>query len=220
MTATCEFCGTTRNDNASSCENCGSNSIQAKAKRGLESNTNDGLAQAISLILKDARYSRFYLTTTALLFAVLFGAFWHKSYSTALAPEQPAQSINYSELAQTNSSNPEAIAVYKKKAIFSMAVADVHALKIMVFQHYLDTGKWPENLLDLGLDKDSMKSRSVNGVWLERDGVLAFELTKDLGSNMHVKLVPEMVMGGSNLQWSCFSNLPSPVLAGTYCDSI
>ena len=101
----------------------------------LESNTNDGLAQAFSLVVKDTRYSRIYLMATALLFAVLFGAFWHMPHSTALIPEQSAQSINYSELAQTNSSNPEAIAVYKKKAIFSMAVADVHALKFMVFQH-------------------------------------------------------------------------------------
>ena len=65
-----------------------------------------------------------------------------------------------------------------------------------------------------------MKSPHVNGVWLEKDGVLAFGLTKEPGSNTHVKLAPEMVMGGSNLQWSYFSNLPSPVLAGTYCDSI
>lgn len=216
----CTFCGTDRDDTPSSCESCGANSIEPKAQNKKERTTTDGFVRAFSLVLKDAQKSRLYLTGTTLLFAVLFGVFWQKSQSVPITATKSAQLSSYSEHALALASIPEAVGVFEKKAMFASAMMDVSVLNVMVIDHYADTGKLPASLLDLNLEQDSMTSRNVEALNIEDAGVISIKLTQGIGKNMHVKLVPELIMGGSNLQWNCFSNLPSAVLAGTHCESI
>ena len=75
-------------------------------------------------------------------------------------------------------------------------------------------------MADMRLNTEHMTSRSIRKISIESDGVISVLLTEDLGNDMQLKLIPELVMDNNNIQWRCVSNLPSFALIGSRCKTI
>ena len=187
MTINCKFCGNDRGDTHSSCEGCGASSVDSFSQAKMEQTATDSFVETTKKVLEDAQKSRLYLTGTAILFAVLFGVFWQKSQPTTIAltsanettadtdgRQLESQLPPYSEHALMLASVPAAVGIFEQKAIFSSAMIDISYLNVMIHEHYLDTGKFPNNLLDLNLVESTMISRNVSGLQIENEGVITW----------------------------------------------
>ena len=107
--------------------------------------------------------------------------------------------------------------LFHKKAMFASAMADVSTVKMLVTMHLYENGEFPVSISDLGLEVESMTSSHVSGLKIEENGTVLAKLPEKLGDNREFKLIPKLVMGGHNIEWNCYSNLPAYILSGTGC---
>ena len=107
--------------------------------------------------------------------------------------------------------------------MLAAAMSDTSSVRMMVREYFFYNGEFPEGMVDLKLDAKEMVSRHVRSLQIESGGAIVILLPESVGAEgreMHVKLTPEMVMGGQKIQWNCSSNLPSKVLNGGPCEAI
>jgi hypothetical protein len=98
------------------------------------------------------------------------------------------------------------------QARFIQALSALSALKYQLVEHRLYRGQWPKSIADLGLDPKQMNSSQIASTEVAEHGRLKASLRPDLGDNKVIWLYPREVMGGTQLEWTCYSNYPLSML--------
>lgn len=150
--------------------------------------------------------------------SVLVGKSFSVSKPTDVAQFTPADITSDAVLPKANSYEIDVNGIFLKKAMLGSAFVDFSAVRNLVMMHYYDTGEFPNNLAELGLESDSMVSSNVRGLQVKQGGGVVVLLSEKMGDNTHVNMTPKLVMGGHSVEWSCTSNLPAAVLSGTPCE--
>lgn len=113
---------------------------------------------------------------------------------------------------------------YIQRAAVAQVIASLSMIKVMLMEHYLSTGKYPENIEILGLKKEEMNDgRYIEQVGLLRNGIILAKLSGFFGVGKLLALVPESIMGGTQVRWQCVSNIEKKVFSGptdyNFCES-
>lgn len=103
----------------------------------------------------------------------------------------------------TSTANQPAMQLYSE---ISTAVASLTPIKMSAAEYHNMNGSWPKKLSDIRLDKKAMTSRHIESVKLAKQGQIIAHLNKSFGSNKKIILKPKEVLGGTNLEWTCYAN--------------
>lgn len=96
---------------------------------------------------------------------------------------------------------------YTKASKFSAVVATLSILKPEVSMFYMESGRWPERLVDLGYNPDDlMEERYIDKIAMQ-DGEIFADITSDFGQGAVVSLKPRESMGGASINWLCQTNV-------------
>jgi hypothetical protein len=98
------------------------------------------------------------------------------------------------------------------QAKFVQALSSVSGIKISMVEYYMYRGTWPEKIQDLGFNPEDMNSSLIHQTRVLDQGRINIQLAQDFGENKQIWLYPTLVMGGTQIEWSCFSNFPAQVL--------
>ena len=97
---------------------------------------------------------------------------------------------------------------------FSQVLASLNSIKFAVIEYYTYRGRWPGTLEDLGFNPDEMTSSLIDATDIDQDGRIRAELNDEFGDDKEVWLYPKLVMGGTQIEWSCYTNFPGELLQG------
>jgi len=201
----CQYCGGAQLLDGNPCENCGASTSTAETNHLAD----EGIADAIAPVLEDSRRSRVYLTTTALVFALLAGIFWEQSrvVSTSFGDleNQPIR---------TGPGDG-----WRTRQIVLNASGDLMRLKSKVHNYFEYHAEFPETFEDLEMNPKRLLSRNVRNVSLGDNGVILASLTRRAGKDVKVKWIPEVGMDGTSFQWICTVNVPDYVMSYTTCET-
>lgn len=93
-------------------------------------------------------------------------------------------------------------------ARFSRALSELSTLKVLSMSYLAQTGEWPTDPAELGLDSESLHSQDIAALDLEREGGFVVHLRPDFGVERKIWLSPEASLGGATLSWRCRTNVP------------
>ena len=109
------------------------------------------------------------------------------------------------------------------QAKFVQALNSISTIKTSMAEYYLVRGEWPENLAAMGFEEEKMSSSIIQQTQVMPEGRLQLKLVKDFGEDKQIWIYPHPVMGGTQIEWICYSNFPSYNLkstaGGTLCNS-
>lgn len=133
----------------------------------------------------------------------------HKKPSPRLRqPPQNMKNIEQgAEFPAAETQLPSARRVFQAK--FVQALSSVSAIKIGITEYFMLRGEWPEDLEALGFDSSNMHSSLIEQVSVISQGRIQIRLVKDWGADKQIWIYPRSVMGGTQLEWICYSNFPS-----------
>ncbi len=97
---------------------------------------------------------------------------------------------------------------------FAKVLASLHSVKLGVIEYYLYRGRWPASLQDLGFDRKEMTSSLIDNTAISEEGRISVDLNPELGEDKQVWLYPRLVMGGTQVEWNCYTNFPAELLQG------
>ncbi len=101
------------------------------------------------------------------------------------------------------------------QAKFVQALSSISTIKISMTEYYLMRGEWPENLAAMGFEAGDMSSSTIQQTQVMPEGRLLLKLVKDFGEDKQIWIYPHPVMGGTQIEWICYSNFPSYNLKNT-----
>jgi len=112
-------------------------------------------------------------------------------------------------------------AAYVFRARFVSAMSSLAPIKVASTEYHMTQGKWPRDLQELGLDSKTVNSSLVDRVTIKDGGAIVADLNQSFGTRKKIVLTPKVVMGGTQVEWSCASNFTSAQLGGPQkiCDS-
>lgn len=92
---------------------------------------------------------------------------------------------------------------------FSQAYSLISPIRIMALQHYSMHGAWPTKLEQIGMSEDDTSDgQFIDKITLGSNGEIVALLSKEFGKKRVLKVSPKSVMGGMNVRWQCYTNLP------------
>lgn len=95
---------------------------------------------------------------------------------------------------------------------FAQVLSSVQVIKISIIEYYMYRGRWPSALEDIGYQADEMTSSLIEKTELSAEGRIQLKLKETFGENKEVWFYPRMVMGGTQIEWSCYTNFPASLL--------
>ena len=95
---------------------------------------------------------------------------------------------------------------------FVQALQSLQAIKMNMVQFYLYRGQWPQKLEDMGLQKERMTSSLIRETSLADQGRLQIKLSDNMGEKREIWLYPNSAMGGTQIEWQCYTNYPAELL--------
>lgn len=113
-----------------------------------------------------------------------------------------------------NSPEPDTQTALIFRAKFTGILESLTPLKRTITQYYFERGKWPEDLEAMGFDNQSMQSKDIRDVRIKKNGKIVAMLKERHGKNKIIILNPKPAMGGTSLDWQCWSNFPRSLLGG------
>jgi len=116
---------------------------------------------------------------------------------------------NSSEFTEAKPAGSEQSTEQSKAIMLSKLSAAINSLapiKASSAQYFHMNGHWPKKLSDIGVDKKSVKSSHINAVKLNKKGGIVAQLNSSYGENKKVLLQPKNILGGTNLEWTCYAN--------------
>lgn len=93
------------------------------------------------------------------------------------------------------------------------AIASLSALKITMADYHSANGVWPKRFSDIGINDSSMKSSTIESIGIETNGEFIVKLNSALGDHKKVLMKPEIVLGGTSIEWRCYANFTREVLS-------
>jgi len=98
------------------------------------------------------------------------------------------------------------------QARFSQILSSLTPIKFSMIEYYLYRGKWPQKLEEVGFKTTQMTSSLIRATNLSDAGRLQVKLALEFGDNKELWLYPRSVMGGTQVEWDCYTNFPPNLL--------
>lgn len=100
----------------------------------------------------------------------------------------------------------------KLVAKLSKVLSSLTAIKHKMTEFYMRAGTWPESFHAIDLNPKALKSSLINKTVLDKNGRIKVELNDSLGKRKKLWIYPQSVMGGTQIEWQCFTNFPESML--------
>lgn len=97
-------------------------------------------------------------------------------------------------------------------ARFARALGELSSLKMLSLSYMAQTGEWPTDPVELGLDPSSLHSQDIASLDLAREGGFVAHLRPAFGVERKIWLSPAASLGGATLSWRCRTNVPLSAL--------
>ncbi len=134
---------------------------------------------------------------------------------TKLKAYKTSQSISQKDLKKTKT-YPEQESSAQQKAILvarlSRVLSSLTAIKIKMTEFYMQSGAWPESFHTIKLNPKALNSSLINKTILDKNGRIKVELNRIFGTRKQLWVYPQSVMGGTQIEWQCFTNFPKSML--------
>ena len=93
-------------------------------------------------------------------------------------------------------------------ARFARALGELSSLKMLSMSYMAQTGQWPTDPVELGLDPASLHSQDIASLDLAREGGFVAHLRPAFGVERKIWLSPQASLGGATLSRRCRTNVP------------
>lgn len=134
---------------------------------------------------------------------------------TKLKAYKTSQAISHKDLKKSKA-YPEHVSSSQEKAILvarlSKVLSSLSPIKIKMTEFYMETGIWPESFHTIELSPKSLKSSLINKTTLDKNGRIKVNLNQSMGKQKQLWIYPQSVMGGTSIEWQCFTNFPKSML--------
>lgn len=134
---------------------------------------------------------------------------------TRLKEYKTSQFISHKDLKKSKAF-PEHSSSKQQKALLIARLAKVllslAPIKTKMTEFYMSAGRWPESFHAIQLNPKTLKSSLINKTLLDKNGRINVTLNRLLGNNKQLWIYPESVMGGTSIEWQCFTNFPKSML--------
>ncbi len=138
-----------------------------------------------------------------------------KSYQTRRLHKQTSQKNLAKGPEFPATDNPPKIPRTLFQSKFVKLLTSLQSVKLGVIEYYMYHASWPASLQDLGFASEEMTSSLIDNTAISKEGRINVELNPELGENKEVWLYPRLVMGGTQVEWSCYTNFPAAMPQGT-----
>lgn len=101
---------------------------------------------------------------------------------------------------------------YIFKAKFVQALSSSTSIKMSMVEYFLYRGRWPKKMEDMGYQVKDMTSSLITGTEVSKQGRFSIKLAEEFGDEKAIWFYPNLVMGGSQIEWTCYSNFPVSIL--------
>lgn len=138
-------------------------------------------------------------------------------YSDVPCPAQ-TETVHKGKLNSSDSDVPEPAPTPRNietiRPQFAAALASLSGLRTAVLEHYMSNGKWPNHLLQMGFTPESMNSSLIDEVRMSNyEGEIEATLNKKtFGKDKKIVLTPKPILGGSQMEWQCATNINKQLL--------
>lgn len=96
---------------------------------------------------------------------------------------------------------------YTRASKFTAIISTLSLLKPQVSMAYMENGRWPEQLEDIGLSEaDLVDEKYIDRIVL-KDGKIYADASAEFGQGATVILRPKESMGGATIKWICQTNI-------------
>ncbi len=143
-----------------------------------------------------------------------------KSYQTRRLHKQTSQKNLAKGPEFPAEENPPPIPRMLFQSKFAQVLTSLQSVKLGVIEYYMYRGSWPASLQDLGFDTREMTSSLIDNTAISEEGRISVQLNSELGEKKEVWLYPSLVMGGTQIEWSCYTNFPADLLQGAAGNSL
>lgn len=134
---------------------------------------------------------------------------------TKLKAYKTSQSISHKDLKKSGAF-PEHTSSAQEKAILvarlSKVLSSLTPIKMKMTEFQMSSGTWPESFHAIKLNPKALISSLINKTTLDKNGRIKVNLNKVFGKQKQLWIFPEAVMGGTSIEWQCFTNFPKSML--------
>lgn len=95
---------------------------------------------------------------------------------------------------------------------FARALADLSNLKIHSMAYMAETGEWPTEPAQLGLDTATLHTADIVEIGYRRDGGIVAYLAPVFGHARWLWMQPHDALGGASIAWQCRTNVETGTL--------
>lgn len=133
---------------------------------------------------------------------------------TTMRPYKTSRNISNKDLQNVDAfPEPDRQISRQQQALFvsrmSKVLTSLSTIKFQLVEKFTETGQWPDSFHQIGLDPAELHSTLVNKTILKKSGRLHIELKSLFGNDKQIWLVPQSVMGGTQVEWRCYANFPA-----------
>lgn len=136
-----------------------------------------------------------------------------------ISAETPHKDLEKSTKFTDDGKSPK-LASYVFLAKFAQVLSSVSLVKTEIAQYYLYRGRWPGHLSDLGYEPADKKSSVIDSTSISGQGRIRIDLGDGFGNNKQLWFYPTLIMGGHQIEWSCYANFLQSQLTQVTGDSI
>ena len=191
----CNYCGATLASSVFKCTNCGGQVRQSEITQKKKFSKKKIICLIILLVIIIPVIYKTHLDNTA------------KAVIAKLQTNSAGEDVKHND--------------FLIRAKFTQALVSVTPIKLYITEFIMSTGHYPETFRSLGLNPGSLETGAyIQTAQLLKQGTIRIDLSvNDFGKNKFFTLTPKEIMGGTNIQWSCASNLERRLIP-TLCQTI
>jgi len=134
---------------------------------------------------------------------------------TKIKAYKTSQSISKKDLKKSKAF-PEHASSTQEKALLiarlSKVLVSLSPIKTKMTEFYMRAGTWPESFHTIKLKPKTLRSSLINKTILDKNGRIKVSLNNSFGKQKQLWIYPESVMGGTSIEWQCFTNFPKSML--------
>ena len=94
--------------------------------------------------------------------------------------------------------------LFKQKATIANSLSRISVIRMHLNEYYLDVGKFPESLSQIGVENDFQKSKDIDQIVLGDEGTILVKFKESVAKNLIVKVTP--IIMSNWMEWSCETN--------------
>ena len=94
--------------------------------------------------------------------------------------------------------------LFNQKATIAKSLSRISVIRMHLNEYYLDEGKFPESLSQIGIENDFKKSKDIDQMILGDEGTILVKFKESVAKNLIVKVSP--IIMNNWMEWSCETN--------------